>query len=193
MLSNVTEEDSGEYTCQVSNYIGQVSQSGWLTVLPGKNENETSIPQHPLCWCFGLFFLSSWWSWDFRWAVVVWFGVFLIFWWIFPGAQSAMETSLWSVIATAFLFCSVSSFPPTFSPLIYRFSLVLSWQKIAACFPCFFTCVCMNPWGCGGFTCVGYRGFGLHLYLRLWRFYPALPFWRSSSLPKWNIYHLCNA
>uniref|UniRef100_A0A672LR46 Fibroblast growth factor receptor n=1 Tax=Sinocyclocheilus grahami TaxID=75366 RepID=A0A672LR46_SINGR len=33
MLTNVTEEDSGEYTCQVSNYIGQVSQSGWLTVL----------------------------------------------------------------------------------------------------------------------------------------------------------------
>ncbi|XP_016400417.1 fibroblast growth factor receptor 2-like isoform X2 [Sinocyclocheilus rhinocerous] len=34
VLTNVTEEDSGEYTCQVSNYIGQVSQSGWLTVLP---------------------------------------------------------------------------------------------------------------------------------------------------------------
>ena len=34
-LSNVTEDDAGEYTCKVSNYIGDVSQSGWLTVIPG--------------------------------------------------------------------------------------------------------------------------------------------------------------
>ncbi|XP_067858356.1 fibroblast growth factor receptor 2-like isoform X1 [Heptranchias perlo] len=31
-LYNVTEADSGEYICKVSNYIGVVNQSGWLTV-----------------------------------------------------------------------------------------------------------------------------------------------------------------
>ncbi|KAI3363037.1 hypothetical protein L3Q82_011696 [Scortum barcoo] len=33
-LTNVTEEDAGEYICKVSNYIGEASQSGWLTVIP---------------------------------------------------------------------------------------------------------------------------------------------------------------
>lgn len=32
-LYNVTEEESGEYICKVSNYIGGVSQSAWLTVI----------------------------------------------------------------------------------------------------------------------------------------------------------------
>lgn len=36
-LSNVTEEDAGEYICKVSNYIGEASQSGWLTVIPGNH------------------------------------------------------------------------------------------------------------------------------------------------------------
>lgn len=36
-LTNVTEEDAGEYTCKVSNYIGAVNQSGWLTVIPGNH------------------------------------------------------------------------------------------------------------------------------------------------------------
>lgn len=72
-------------------------------------------------------------------AEPLWCGLvfFLFFWWIFPSAQTAMETSLWSVIATAFLFCSVSSFPPTFSPLIYRFSSVLSWRKDSGLFSMF--------------------------------------------------------
>lgn len=34
-LTNVTEEDAGEYICKASNYIGEVSQSGWLTVITG--------------------------------------------------------------------------------------------------------------------------------------------------------------
>ncbi|XP_060896578.1 fibroblast growth factor receptor 2 isoform X3 [Labrus mixtus] len=33
-LTNVTEEDAGEYICKVSNYIGEANQSGWLTVIP---------------------------------------------------------------------------------------------------------------------------------------------------------------
>lgn len=36
-LNNVTEEDAGEYICKVSNYIGEASQSGWLTVIPGNH------------------------------------------------------------------------------------------------------------------------------------------------------------
>lgn len=31
-LYNVTEEESGEYICKVSNYIGAANQSAWLTV-----------------------------------------------------------------------------------------------------------------------------------------------------------------
>uniref|UniRef100_A0A8C5I8F3 Fibroblast growth factor receptor n=1 Tax=Gouania willdenowi TaxID=441366 RepID=A0A8C5I8F3_GOUWI len=34
-LTNVTEDDAGEYICKVSNYIGEANQSGWLTVIPG--------------------------------------------------------------------------------------------------------------------------------------------------------------
>lgn len=32
-LHNVTEEESGEYICKVSNYIGEANQSAWLTVV----------------------------------------------------------------------------------------------------------------------------------------------------------------
>uniref|UniRef100_A0A8C8JA63 Fibroblast growth factor receptor n=1 Tax=Oncorhynchus tshawytscha TaxID=74940 RepID=A0A8C8JA63_ONCTS len=32
-LYNVTEEESGEYICKVSNYIGEANQSAWLTVI----------------------------------------------------------------------------------------------------------------------------------------------------------------
>ncbi|MBN3326699.1 FGFR2 factor, partial [Atractosteus spatula] len=39
-LRNVTEEDAGEYICKVSNYIGEVNQSGWLTVLSGKEQRH---------------------------------------------------------------------------------------------------------------------------------------------------------
>lgn len=34
-LTNVTADDAGEYICKVSNYIGEASQSGWLTVTSG--------------------------------------------------------------------------------------------------------------------------------------------------------------
>ncbi|TRZ02381.1 hypothetical protein DNTS_021094 [Danionella cerebrum] len=33
MLTNVTEEDAGQITCKVSNYIGEASNSCWLTVI----------------------------------------------------------------------------------------------------------------------------------------------------------------
>ncbi|XP_016330146.1 fibroblast growth factor receptor 2 isoform X4 [Sinocyclocheilus anshuiensis] len=62
MLTNVTEEDSGEYTCQVSNYIGQVSQSGWLTVLPA--EPDTLEKDYPpdyveiAIYCIGVFLIA---------------------------------------------------------------------------------------------------------------------------------------
>ncbi|KAG5266749.1 hypothetical protein AALO_G00235780 [Alosa alosa] len=40
---NVTEMDAGQYTCKVSNYIGEVNQSGWLTVIPGVNTTDKEI------------------------------------------------------------------------------------------------------------------------------------------------------
>ncbi|XP_035985675.1 fibroblast growth factor receptor 2 isoform X2 [Fundulus heteroclitus] len=33
-ISNVTEEDAGEYICKASNYIGEATRSSWLTVIP---------------------------------------------------------------------------------------------------------------------------------------------------------------
>ncbi|XP_050982337.1 fibroblast growth factor receptor 2 isoform X4 [Labeo rohita] len=62
VLTNVTEKDSGEYTCQVSNYIGQVSQSGWLTVLPA--ESDTPEVEYPpdyveiAIYCIGVFLIA---------------------------------------------------------------------------------------------------------------------------------------
>ncbi|XP_017551859.1 fibroblast growth factor receptor 1-A isoform X1 [Pygocentrus nattereri] len=44
-LYNVTEEESGEYICKVSNYIGQANQSAWLTVT---KHASTAIPPTPL-------------------------------------------------------------------------------------------------------------------------------------------------
>ncbi|XP_007235296.1 fibroblast growth factor receptor 1-A isoform X2 [Astyanax mexicanus] len=44
-LYNVTEEESGEYICKVSNYIGQANQSAWLTVT---KHASTAVPPTPL-------------------------------------------------------------------------------------------------------------------------------------------------
>lgn len=43
-LHNVTMEDAGEYICMAENPTGQMMQSAWLEVLPGK----TSDSQHRL-------------------------------------------------------------------------------------------------------------------------------------------------
>uniref|UniRef100_A0A8C9SGS3 Fibroblast growth factor receptor n=1 Tax=Scleropages formosus TaxID=113540 RepID=A0A8C9SGS3_SCLFO len=56
-LYNVTEEDAGEYICKVSNYIGEVSQSGWLTVISGKQCCPSPLT-FDLAWC--LVFLLLW-------------------------------------------------------------------------------------------------------------------------------------
>lgn len=48
-LYNVTEEDSGEYICKVSNYIGDANQSAWLTVItydPTGNHHVAVQGQH---------------------------------------------------------------------------------------------------------------------------------------------------
>ncbi|XP_073729637.1 fibroblast growth factor receptor 2 isoform X3 [Misgurnus anguillicaudatus] len=62
ILSNVTEEDAGEYTCKVSNYIGEVNQSGWLTVLPA--QIDAIEPDYPpdyveiAIYCIGVFLIA---------------------------------------------------------------------------------------------------------------------------------------
>ncbi|KAI9521695.1 Fibroblast growth factor receptor 1-A [Dissostichus eleginoides] len=42
-LYNVTEEESGEYICKVSNYIGEANQSAWLTVTRYEPTDETEV------------------------------------------------------------------------------------------------------------------------------------------------------
>ncbi|KAL6101359.1 fgfr2 [Pungitius sinensis] len=60
-LTNVTQKDAGEYICNVSNYIGHASQSGWLTVIPAL---EKSIgPLSPdyveiAIYCAGVFLIA---------------------------------------------------------------------------------------------------------------------------------------
>ncbi|XP_035600621.1 fibroblast growth factor receptor 2-like isoform X3 [Oncorhynchus keta] len=62
-LSNVTEEDAGEYTCKVSNYIGEVNQSGWLTVIPANKEETVTGLTSPdyveiAIYCIGVFLIA---------------------------------------------------------------------------------------------------------------------------------------
>ncbi|XP_061841817.1 fibroblast growth factor receptor 1-A isoform X5 [Nerophis lumbriciformis] len=63
-LYNVTEEDSGEYICKVSNYIGEANQSAWLTV---SRFEATAVPHYPeashtylevVIYCVGFFFIA---------------------------------------------------------------------------------------------------------------------------------------
>ncbi|XP_034068458.1 fibroblast growth factor receptor 1-A isoform X3 [Gymnodraco acuticeps] len=63
-LYNVTEEESGEYICKVSNYIGEANQSAWLTVT---RYEPTAVPHYPaanhtylevVIYCVGFFFIA---------------------------------------------------------------------------------------------------------------------------------------
>ncbi|CAN9513495.1 unnamed protein product [Ophioblennius macclurei] len=63
-LYNVTEEESGEYICKVSNYIGEANQSAWLTVTKCE---PTAVPHYPpashtylevVIYCVGFFFIA---------------------------------------------------------------------------------------------------------------------------------------
>ncbi|XP_063347058.1 fibroblast growth factor receptor 2 isoform X2 [Pelmatolapia mariae] len=60
-LTNVTEEDAGEYTCKASNYIGEVSQSGWLTVITALEKTPESISPDYVeiaIYCAGVFLIA---------------------------------------------------------------------------------------------------------------------------------------
>lgn len=48
-LFNVTEAQSGEYVCKVSNYIGEASQSAWLTVTRPVAKGNGEL-DGALCW-----------------------------------------------------------------------------------------------------------------------------------------------
>ncbi|XP_041922632.1 fibroblast growth factor receptor 2 isoform X3 [Alosa sapidissima] len=59
---NVTEMDAGQYTCKVSNYIGEVNQSGWLTVIPVTEEPAQPVfpPDYVeiAIYCIGVFLIA---------------------------------------------------------------------------------------------------------------------------------------
>ncbi|XP_075767097.1 fibroblast growth factor receptor 1 isoform X1 [Pelodiscus sinensis] len=65
-LCNVTEAESGEYVCKVSNYIGEASQSAWLTVtrpVAKALEDRPAMMTSPLyleiiIYCTGAFLIS---------------------------------------------------------------------------------------------------------------------------------------
>ncbi|XP_037227589.1 fibroblast growth factor receptor 1 isoform X1 [Falco rusticolus] len=65
-LYNVTEAESGEYVCKVSNYIGEANQSAWLTVtrpLAKAIEDTPAMMTSPLyleiiIYCIGAFLIS---------------------------------------------------------------------------------------------------------------------------------------
>ncbi|XP_028279689.1 fibroblast growth factor receptor 2 isoform X2 [Parambassis ranga] len=60
-LTNVTEEDAGEYICKVSNYIGEASQSGWLTVIPALEKSPGPISPDYVeiaIYCAGVFLIA---------------------------------------------------------------------------------------------------------------------------------------
>ncbi|XP_029891115.1 fibroblast growth factor receptor 1 isoform X5 [Harpia harpyja] len=65
-LYNVTEAESGEYVCKVSNYIGEANQSAWLTVtrpLAKAIEDTPAMMTSPLyleiiIYCTGAFLIS---------------------------------------------------------------------------------------------------------------------------------------
>ncbi|XP_041855035.1 fibroblast growth factor receptor 1-A isoform X2 [Melanotaenia boesemani] len=63
-LYNVTEEESGEYTCKVSNYIGEANQSAWLTVIRYEPSAITHYPPashtylEVVIYCVGFFFIA---------------------------------------------------------------------------------------------------------------------------------------
>ncbi|CAG12555.1 unnamed protein product, partial [Tetraodon nigroviridis] len=63
-LHNVTQAESGEYVCKVSNYIGEANQSAWLTVV---RHAPTAVPHYPpanhtylevVIYCVGFFFIA---------------------------------------------------------------------------------------------------------------------------------------
>ncbi|XP_061117864.1 fibroblast growth factor receptor 1-A isoform X2 [Conger conger] len=60
-LYNVTEEESGEYICKVSNYIGEANQSAWLTVTRHKALPPSPVPSQTylevLIYCVGFFLI----------------------------------------------------------------------------------------------------------------------------------------
>ncbi|KAA8592771.1 hypothetical protein FQN60_018226 [Etheostoma spectabile] len=60
-LYNVTEEESGEYICKVSNYIGEANQSAWLTVTryePTGNHHAAKCEFECALFCCGVFHVA---------------------------------------------------------------------------------------------------------------------------------------
>ncbi|KAM8738715.1 fibroblast growth factor receptor 2 isoform X3 [Acanthopagrus latus] len=60
-LNNVTQDDAGEYTCKVSNYIGEANQSGWLTVVPALEKSPGPLSPDYVeiaIYCAGVFLIA---------------------------------------------------------------------------------------------------------------------------------------
>ncbi len=196
MLTNVTEEDSGEYTCQVSNYIGQVSQSvGSLSYKVKTRTRSQSLgvpfPSAGVLGCF----LSLWWSWDIRWAL--WCG--LVFFLFFGGSvlepnQPWKQAFSLSLPLPSCLFCVQVSL--LLSPLWF----IASWRKDSGLFSMFLhLCFAWTLWGCGGVHLCWVQRSRPSFRLRLCDFILPLLFddlllsWRGTStisvMRRWKVQH----
>lgn len=103
-LYNVTEAESGEYVCKVSNYIGEANQSAWLTVTRPMAKGKLKNTDWDFTWTVS----PSWWK------TKLWALLFLLYFWCQQPWKNPQSD--WLRFVLLFVFPSWT-FPPSSLPL----------------------------------------------------------------------------